>query len=556
LELVQEQWNEAKNFQQQAWPKKEARLAWMEWDHRFTLYDAEMSTLNTIDEIIAKSKIYYAILPNKDPFADVLTAKSFVNVTAMGMQFQFESAIMEPYWKMFEATTLNPTMDPTANPTTAEPTFTFQPTSPPTLAAGAHWIAAGDPSQSSWSGVPSVECMDNTNRHSTELPENGRDIAVTCCAEGEQGGVRGVSEFEGECFQTKTWYEANAICDQNGYRLCTLGELLEDGVAEHNASSTQVLCGHEARYNWVATECSLDESAHYVHKGDTNERIFDWASQPDYYCQSDSQNQAAYFSIDYDLDIAVGCCRDNWGSSLYHIFSNFATNWHDANAYCQNNYGTTLATIRDADDWGNLIREMTQSTMGNGEFWVGLSDLGNEGQWTFQSGFECEGGNCRILSYWATGQPDNAGLGEHCGNARAATSDLIDLECSFSRYFICDAPELHELVGYRPDCDAFPRTYEEAEQLCYSKFARLCTIKEMQTGLAFDECSRNNAYMWVSNPCQLGTDQAANAAHVGIADIDAKDNGDGAVDGDEDEKAEHQHEGYEDLWNWVSSLMD
>merc|ERR1712156_234151 len=85
-----------------------------------------MSMLNTRIELIEKAEIWNAD-PHHDWNVDVMTAKSFVDITARGLGRQFKDAIMKPYEDMLEReqVTPNPTSKPTQKPTrkpTAKPT--------------------------------------------------------------------------------------------------------------------------------------------------------------------------------------------------------------------------------------------------------------------------------------------------------------------------------------------------------------------------------------------------------------------------------------------------
>ena len=57
--------------------------------------------------------------------------------------------------------------------------------------------------------------------------------------------------------------------------------------------------------------------------------------------------------------------------------------------------------------------------------------------------------------------------------------------------------------GARPDCDAHPKTYEEAVAICTQYGYRLCTLQEM----LYDElteglgCQYDDSYNWVSDSC-------------------------------------------------------
>ena len=56
--------------------------------------------------------------------------------------------------------------------------------------------------------------------------------------------------------------------------------------------------------------------------------------------------------------------------------------------------------------------------------------------------------------------------------------------------------------GYRPDCNAHPATYQEAEELCSAHGYRLCTLEEMlDLKTAAAGCSYDSVYNWVSDEC-------------------------------------------------------
>jgi len=57
-------------------------------------------------------------------------------------------------------------------------------------------------------------------------------------------------------------------------------------------------------------------------------------------------------------------------------------------------------------------------------------------------------------------------------------------------------------AGYRPDCDAYPKTYQEAVNTCTSYGYRLCTLQETLSGKTKGKgCSFDNAYQWTSDEC-------------------------------------------------------
>jgi len=148
-----------------------------------------------------------------------------------------------------------------------------------------------------------VECVTESSTQASQGTTYGTDIAVSCCTNGGSG-VRGFGA-NNECLQAKTFGEAEAICTQHGYRLCTLAEML--GRKTKGAG-----CSHDARYNWVADECSAG-SGHQVAKGMRTNHKCGWGNSADSYCQSDDVNLAAYWENSgwHDLDIGVGCCYED-----------------------------------------------------------------------------------------------------------------------------------------------------------------------------------------------------------------------------------------------------
>ena len=72
--------------------------------------------------------------------------------------------------------------------------------------------------------------------------------------------------------------------------------------------------------------------------------------------------------------------------SEYVMEHQTAISWSDANAYCASTYGTTLATIKTDID-ANTVLSMKQS-VGSVHVWVGLNDIGTEGDWEWISGYE------------------------------------------------------------------------------------------------------------------------------------------------------------------------
>merc|ERR1719334_899190 len=69
------------------------------------------------------------------------------------------------------------------------------------------------------------------------------DIAVSCCY--------GSSGYRDGCLYAASYEEAKSHCEDNGYRLCTMDEMLSGLTA-------QTGCGFDCPYSWVSDSCTLD----------------------------------------------------------------------------------------------------------------------------------------------------------------------------------------------------------------------------------------------------------------------------------------------------------
>eukprot|EP01083_Nonionella_stella_P227165 806195_1 len=104
-------------------------------------------------------------------------------------------------------------------------------------------------------------------------------------------------------------------------------------------------------------------------------------------------------------------------------------NWWDANQYCIDNYGTTLATFQTENDAQDLAKIVQY------DYWVGLSYIH---VWRWVDTNEKLSTN----QYWYPGEPN--GYGDDC--ARTRCYDCIkklligDLGCYYTRYFVCNSP--------------------------------------------------------------------------------------------------------------------
>ncbi|XP_076027210.1 CD209 antigen-like protein C isoform X2 [Genypterus blacodes] len=110
-------------------------------------------------------------------------------------------------------------------------------------------------------------------------------------------------------------------------------------------------------------------------------------------------------------------------SSCYY-FSISKKNWKESRQECLLR-GANLVIINNRGEQAFLkgLHDL---------FWIGLSDLDNEGQWRWVDGTGLTDGA------WAPGEPNNANGGEDCAEFDKRYDAFNDAGCSLERYSVCE----------------------------------------------------------------------------------------------------------------------
>eukprot|EP01083_Nonionella_stella_P120681 361841_1 len=129
----------------------------------------------------------------------------------------------------------------------------------------------------------------------------------------------------------------------------------------------------------------------------------------------------------------------------YHFVSdNTARNWSDAQAYCEEVYGTNLATVTDETALSEVLAMRDAAFPNTNVYtWVGLNDQAEEGVWEWVSGASCDVNAAENLcvTFWKENEPnDSSGL-ENCAELiYDPWNTVYDKKCDTERNeFACDA---------------------------------------------------------------------------------------------------------------------
>ena len=113
--------------------------------------------------------------------------------------------------------------------------------------------------------------------------------------------------------------------------------------------------------------------------------------------------------------------------------------WSDAQDYCNDTYGTSLATIT-SDYENDVVVETAYEEFGQyTDFWIGLGDITTEGDYQWADG---TGDAASIYINWDSNQPDALNSGDDCVHMWN-TDKWNDNACTTTMRFVCNYPQYH-----------------------------------------------------------------------------------------------------------------
>ncbi|XP_022596836.1 galactose-specific lectin nattectin-like [Seriola dumerili] len=126
------------------------------------------------------------------------------------------------------------------------------------------------------------------------------------------------------------------------------------------------------------------------------------------------------------------CCPSGWtqfGSRCF-IFYFSPRPWLDAETFCIS-IGGNLASVHSADEHFFLRNMIYRVSGAYKETWIGGFDTVKEGVWLWSDGSKFD------YTRWATNEPDNFKISEHCIEMNRSQNYWGDDRCTSRNPFIC-----------------------------------------------------------------------------------------------------------------------
>ena len=262
------------------------------------------------------------------------------------------------------------------------------------------------------------------------------------CDEGRPFEVRGRAYCGYE--EPASWHAAERRCADNGGHLMSLdtearSEALRAALRSPLAAGRGVWIGlHEERpraWAWINGE-PLASSSWDV--GEPNnfggaEACAEWLAVGGAWNDTRCEQEQGYLCQAPSTGNKLACSGRVFtlGPTTYCLHNEAKLQWADAKLACEANDGS-LAVMRTPDD-NRALRQAMAARFSARQMWIGLTDHGHEGDWTWVSRAQLD------FTAWEDGEPNNWRV-EDCVELHGDSWRWNDLECRTRLPFVCEAP--------------------------------------------------------------------------------------------------------------------
>ena len=247
-----------------------------------------------------------------------------------------------------------------------------------------------------------------------------------------------------------SWKDAYRFCEKKGGHLVTINSQDEDKVV-HEIQKTcspydRMWLGAtdeftEGSWKWITGETITYKNWADGEPNDDNDEDFMMMYKSsgkwnDVYDSTRSELYSYSFICEYDNQLDTSKYKVaktfEYDGRKYEVYSNIV-DWHTAYNLCKQK-GGHLVTISSSDENSAIINSI--KGLSNDRYWIGITDVGSEGEWNWVTG---EAG---AYSNWNSGEPNNDGGMEDYGEIIADSgkwNDMAGYYCIHRNIgFICE----------------------------------------------------------------------------------------------------------------------